>query len=63
MSPRKVAALDPDRSLPEKIEARGRELFVAYVNGAGCSRLDLDRLGVPWTSRNLRTVRRLAEMV
>lgn len=59
----RIAALDPDRSLPEKIEIRGREVYVAFVNGAARSRLVLDRLGVPWTSRNLRTVRRLAELI
>ena len=59
----RVELLDPDGTLPEEIEVRGREVFVAYHLGAGSSKLRFDGLGVAATARNLRTVRKLAEMV
>jgi uncharacterized protein (DUF1697 family) len=44
----------------------GHELFVAYPNGSGISRLTLDvierHLGATGTGRNLNTVRRLLEL-
>ncbi len=69
----RVMALFVDASLPddplaeakglvdEEVRAGARELFIAYPNGAGASRLRLpgERLG---TARNMNTVAKLAEM-
>lgn len=63
----KVAALDPDRSPPDRFEVRGREIYLSYPNGQGRSKLSLDYfervLGVVGTARNWNTVTRLLEMV
>ncbi len=53
-----VTAPGPDG---EEWQARGRELFIHYANGSGRSRLKLP-LPKTGTSRNLNTVRKLAEM-
>ena len=51
---------------PDRLEARGRELYLAYPNGSGRSKLNhslLERkLGVTVTTRNWKTVGRLAEI-
>ena len=50
---------------PERFEARGRELYIDYVDGVGRSRLTpavLERrLGQPGTARNWNTVNKLVE--
>lgn len=65
--PEAVAALDPDRSPPDRYVVRGSELFVAFPGGMARSRLTADwvdrRLGVTSTWRNLATVRALAGLV
>lgn len=52
---------------PDRLEADGREIYLAYPNGSGRSRLNQglleSRLGVSVTARNWRTVTKLAEMV
>lgn len=52
---------------PDRFEAHGREIYLAYPNGSGRSKLShtlLERkLGVTVTARNWRTVTRLAAMV
>lgn len=59
----RVAALDPDRSPPDRFVVRGREIYAHYPGGAGRSKLTVDYfervLGVPGTARNWRTVTRL----
>ena len=61
------ATLDPDRSPPDAFAVDGREVFLSYPNGVGRSRLTLDylerRLGVEGTTRNWRTVLRLAGLL
>ncbi|HET7846525.1 MAG TPA: hypothetical protein VFL72_03465, partial [Acidimicrobiia bacterium] len=58
---------DPDRSLPDRFEVRGREIFLSYPNGQGRSKLDLayfERvLGVAGTARNWNTVTKLLTML
>jgi uncharacterized protein (DUF1697 family) len=62
----KVAALDPNRSPNDRFEVRGADVYLAYPNGSGRSKLDaawLDRsLGVVSTTRNWLTVHKLVEM-
>jgi uncharacterized protein (DUF1697 family) len=62
-APERAELLDLDGTMPEEVEVRGREVFVAYHCGVGRSKLRFDRLGVAATARNLRTLRKLAEMV
>ncbi len=45
----------------EEVTIAGREIYVHYPNGSGRSKLKLPALK-PGTSRNLNTVRKLAEM-
>ena len=45
----------------EEAKLAGREIYVHYPNGSGRSKLKLPALK-PGTSRNLNTVRKLAEM-
>ncbi|MBX4927731.1 DUF1697 domain-containing protein [Rhizobium binae] len=45
----------------EEVKLAGREIYVHYPNGPGRSKLKLPALK-PGTSRNLNTVRKLAEM-
>ncbi|MBX4956877.1 DUF1697 domain-containing protein [Rhizobium lentis] len=45
----------------EKAQLAGREIYVHYPNGSGRSKLKLPALK-PGTSRNLNTVRKLAEL-
>lgn len=62
-----AATLDPDRSPPAAFAVHGREVYLSYPDGSGRSRLTLDylekTLGVTGTSRNWRTVRRLATLL
>lgn len=52
---------------PDRFEANGREIYLAYPNGSGRSKLNHTllerRLGVTLTARNWRTVLKLAAMV
>lgn len=62
----RVRGLDPDRSPGDSFEVVGREVFLHCPNGVARSKLTnawLDRaLGTVSTSRNWRTVQKLAEM-
>jgi uncharacterized protein (DUF1697 family) len=62
-----AAKLDPDRSPPAAFAVHGREVYLSYPNGSGRSRLTLDylekTLGVTGTTRNWRTVQRLATLL
>jgi uncharacterized protein (DUF1697 family) len=64
---RRVAALDPDRSPPDRFEAIGREIYLHAPNGLGRSRLTNDyfdrALGTVSTGRNWRTVTTLLAMM
>jgi uncharacterized protein (DUF1697 family) len=61
--PRRVAALDPERSPPDEFVVRGREIYLRLPNGAGRSRLTnayFDaKLASTSTLRNWRTVTKL----
>lgn len=61
-----VDLIDTELYQPDRLEARGREIYLAYPNGSGRSELNhalLERrLGVAATARNWRTVSKLAEM-
>jgi uncharacterized protein (DUF1697 family) len=61
-----AAALDPDRSPPDRFHLRGRELYLHLPNGSGRSKLTNDylerRLGVRATARNWRTLLKLIEL-
>jgi uncharacterized protein (DUF1697 family) len=63
----KLADLDPDRSPPDRFEVKGREIYLAYPNGQGRSKLSLDYfervLGVAGTARNWNTVTSVLEML
>lgn len=58
--------IDPDRSIGDRFELRGRELYLWLPNGVAGSKLTadwLDRtLGTTTTSRNWRTVLAMAEL-
>jgi uncharacterized protein (DUF1697 family) len=62
-----TALIDSSRYEPDRFEAHGREVYLAYPNGSGRSKLNhalLERrLGVSATGRNWRTVSTLAGMV
>ena len=64
--PSLVAAMDPDRSPPDRFAVLGSEIHVHYPNGAGRSKLTLDwferQLGTVGTARNLNTVEKLAAL-
>ncbi len=64
--PARVAALDPDRSPPDKFEVRGREIFAHCPNGVGQSKLTNawfdSKLATVSTGRNWRTVCTLRDM-
>lgn len=51
---------------PDRFETRGREIYLAYPNGSGRSKLNHSllerRLGVRATARNWRTVQKLVEL-
>jgi uncharacterized protein (DUF1697 family) len=61
-----IAALDPDRSPPDRFAVKGREVYLHCPNGFGRSKLHNDyfesRLGSISTVRNWRTVLKLVEM-
>ena len=65
-APQRVAALDLNRSLPDKFAVRGREIYLHLPNGAARTRLTnayFDSiLGTVSTFRNWRTVLKLLEM-
>lgn len=62
----RTTAIDPDRSVGDRFELRGRELYLWLPNGVAGSKLTadwLDRtLGTITTSRNWRTVLAMAEL-
>lgn len=59
--------IDAEQYEPDRFEAHGREVYLAYPNGSGRSKLNHSllerRLGVSVTSRNWSTVSSLAGMV
>jgi uncharacterized protein (DUF1697 family) len=61
-----VAALDPDRSPPDRFVVKGREIYLACPNGVGRTKLTNawfdTKLGTTSTSRNWRTVLKLVAM-
>ena len=66
-APAEVAELALVDCAPEGFEVLGKEIFLDYTNGMGQSkklvRIPFERrLGVVMTARNLRTVRKLAEL-
>ena len=65
-APEKVAGLDLQRSLPDRFEVRGREVFLHCPNGVGRTRLTNDyfdtKLATTSTMRNWRTVLKLVAM-
>jgi uncharacterized protein (DUF1697 family) len=62
----RVAALDPNRSPPDELVVRGREIYLSCPNGYGQTRITnayLDaKLATTATVRNWRTVEKLAEL-
>lgn len=62
--PAKVAAIDHEALLPERVVVGERVLYLDHALGAGRSRgLDRLRLGVDATARNWRTVLALRDLV
>ncbi len=61
-----VSGLDPERSPPDELAVRGREVYLRLPNGAGRTKLTIDyferRLGTRATARNWRTVTKLLEL-
>jgi uncharacterized protein (DUF1697 family) len=61
-----VDALDPDRSPPDELVLKGRDLYVHYPNGQAKTKLTNDwverTLGVRGTARNWNTVLKLVEL-
>lgn len=59
--------LDASEFAPDRFEGTGREIYLAYPNGSGRSKLSHTllerRLGVTVTARNWKTVRALADML
>jgi len=61
--PAKVAAIDHERLLPERVVVGERVLYLDYALGAGRSKgLDRLRVGVDATARNWRTVQALRDL-
>lgn len=62
----RIAALDPDRSPPDRVAVLGREAYLHYPEGSARSKLTLAwlerQLGVIGTGRNLKTVRKLVNL-
>jgi uncharacterized protein (DUF1697 family) len=58
-----VAGLDPERSPPDELSVRGREIYLHLPNGSGRSKLTIDyferQLGVAATARNWNTLIKL----
>ena len=65
--PDEVARLDPERSPPDRLSVRGREVYLLLPCGMARTKFTNayfdSALGTPCTFRNWRTVRALAEMV
>ena len=61
-----AAALDPDRSPPDELVVKGREVYVHYPNGQAKTKVTNDwlerTLGVRGTARNWNTVLKLVEL-
>ena len=61
-----VDALDPDRSPPDELVVKGREVYVHYPNGQAKTKVTNDwlerTLGVRGTARNWNTVLKLVEL-
>lgn len=57
---------DADRWAPDRWALDGRELFLAYPDGSGRSKMTIEQFERPWgvtaTARNLNTVAKLAEL-
>ncbi len=64
---REVAALDPERSLPDTFAVRGREIYVQLPNGMARTKLTNayfdSRLSTTSTARNWSTVLKLYELM
>jgi uncharacterized protein (DUF1697 family) len=62
----RVRALDPDRSPPDEFRVAGREVYLRCPNGYGPSKLSNayfeKQLDVAATTRNWRTVKKVAEL-
>jgi uncharacterized protein (DUF1697 family) len=62
-----IASLDPDRSPPDELTVRGREVFMLLPNGMGRTKLTIDylekRLETVATARNWNTVTKLLELM
>jgi uncharacterized protein (DUF1697 family) len=62
----RVRDLDPERSPPDEFRVAGREVYLRCPNGYGRSKLTNaffeKQLGVAATTRNWRTVTKLAEL-
>jgi len=63
----RVRSLDPDRSLPDTYQVRGREIYLRLPNGMGRSKLSNQyfdsKLATVSTARNWRTVTTLLELM
>jgi uncharacterized protein (DUF1697 family) len=63
----RVADLDPELAAPDELRVVGREVYLHCPNGYGRSKLTNAfferRLGVAATTRNWKTVTKLAELV
>jgi uncharacterized protein (DUF1697 family) len=61
-----VSQLDPDRSPPDELSVRGREIYLHLPGGSARTKLTIDyfekRLGVRATHRNWNTVTKLVEL-
>ena len=61
--PAKVAAIDHEALLPERVHVGDRVLYLDYALGAGRSKgLDRIKVGVDATARNWRTVQALRDL-
>jgi len=62
-----IAALDPDRSPPDRFEVRGREIYLHTPNGVARTKLSNDyfdaKLATTCTMRNWKTVLALTAML
>ena len=66
-APEAMSALDLAAFLPDELAAQGREVYVAYRDGSGRSKLTIGAIeravGTTATGRNWRTVTKLAELL
>ena len=62
----RVRDLDPERGAPDEFRVAGREIYLHYPNGYGRTKLNNayfeKALGIAATTRNWRTVTKLAEL-